>query len=275
MLCPLGHSAPVVNTKPVRSSDYSLEIQRSGPAILPAMYHSLHCIALVLRRGAGHRAGRRRYLPLGVHCLYVHLHPGCSDGSAAGGGPGEVTLRTLPRLRDHVLSDIAFELHHLVRRGPIADSRATHDLVIALAHHVAVTYPWPGGPEPRLGTRFLEQVMDLFPEGPASSCRVGRVAEWCGLSRSHFSHRFRALTGLWPQAMVLGSRIEAAKHLLEQGSLSLGEVAYASGFADQSHLTRAFRQAPVSRRPGTGTSGRPRRPDSNRTDVQDRRAPAR
>jgi AraC family transcriptional regulator len=48
---------------------------------------------------------------------------------------------------------------------------------------------------------------------------------------------------LWPQAIVLGSRIEAAKHLLEQGSLSLGEVAYASGFADQSHLTRVLRQA--------------------------------
>jgi AraC family transcriptional regulator len=37
--------------------------------------------------------------------------------------------------------------------------------------------------------------------------------------------------------------MEAAKHLLEQGDASLSQVAYAAGFADQSHLTRAIRGA--------------------------------
>jgi AraC family transcriptional regulator len=43
--------------------------------------------------------------------------------------------------------------------------------------------------------------------------------------------------------MVIGSRIEAAKHLLEGAAVSLSEVAYRAGFADQSHLTRVFQRA--------------------------------
>jgi AraC family transcriptional regulator len=43
--------------------------------------------------------------------------------------------------------------------------------------------------------------------------------------------------------MVIGSRIEAAKHLLEGAAVSLSEVAYRAGFADQSHLTRVFHRA--------------------------------
>jgi hypothetical protein len=144
----VGHSAPVVNTKPVRASDYSIETQCSGPATLPAMYHNLHRIALVLsgepvivrdgggigppaRLTAGEASitaagpGRRVRWPMGIHCLYVHLHPRLLRRlSAAGGGPGEVTLRTLPRLRDRVLSEIGFELHHLLRQ---ADRRQPGD----------------------------------------------------------------------------------------------------------------------------------------------------
>ena len=42
--------------------------------------------------------------------------------------------------------------------------------------------------------------------------------------------------------MSLGTRIEAAKHLLERDEASLSQVAYAASFADQSHLTRRFKR---------------------------------
>jgi AraC family transcriptional regulator len=260
MLYSVGPSIPVANAKPVRTPDYSIEIQRSGPAGLPAIYHNLHLIAIVLsgepvviRQEAGRRhavripaglasihpagPGTQVIWPDGIHCLYVHLHPRLIRRFVPGG-----TLHTRPRLRDPVIRGIGFELDRLVHTRPI-DGRAVHELVIALAHHVAARYPAGAPPPVLVGSRELEQVLDVFRERVPSTYAVESVAEWCGLSRSHFSRRVRALTGLWPLAMVLGSRIEAAKHLLESGTTPLSGVAYASGFADQSHLTRALRCA--------------------------------
>jgi AraC family transcriptional regulator len=259
MLYSLGSSIPVVNAKPVRTLDYSIEVQRSGPAGLPAMYHNLHLIAIVLtgepvviRQVAGRRhaaripagqvsihpagPGLQVIWPDGIHCLYVHLHPRMIRRLAPG-----ASLQARPRLEDPVIRGIGLELDRLVHTRPI-DGRAVHDLVVALAHHVAARYPAPAAQPILVGNRELEQVLDVFRERVPSFDGLEAVADWCGLSRSHFSRRVRALTGLWPQAMVLGSRMEAAKHLLESGTLPLSDVAYASGFADQSHLTRALRR---------------------------------
>lgn len=255
-------SSPVVNARPIRTTDYSVEVQRSGPASLPAIYHNLHLVTIALagesvivrgepgesppvRLVAGESCvrpagqGRPVRWPLGIHCLHVHLHPrlirrvGRSDG-------GSLEMR--PHSRDPMVRDIGFELYRLVRSGLHFDSRAS-DLVMALAHHVAAAYAAPAAPPVMVGTRSLEQVLDVFREQAPPASRVDAVAAWCGLSRPHFSRRIRSLTGLWPQTMILGSRIEAAKHLLERRETSLSRIAYATGFADQSHLTRAFRQS--------------------------------
>jgi AraC family transcriptional regulator len=262
MLRSLDRSAPVFNCKPIRTGDYSVEIQRSGPATLPAMYHNLHLVtvmlggeSVVVRGGArdGHAVrlatgessvrpagpGRQVTWPQGVHCLYVHLHPRLVR--RLGGGPAH-SLETRSRLGDRVVRDLGFELYRLVQADAL-DHRAAGDLVLALADHVAASYPASAEPPVPVGVRSLEQVLDRFREGNPASYSVDSVARWCGLSRPYFSRRIRALTGLWPQAMILGSRIEAAKHLLERGDASLSEVAYETGFADQSHLTRALRRS--------------------------------
>ena len=51
--------------------------------------------------------------------------------------------------------------------------------------------------------------------------------------------RFR---GTKPDAFVLERRLARARELLTSTDLSLSEVAFAVGFADQSHFTRHFRQ---------------------------------
>lgn len=267
MLRSLNGSIPVVNTKPVRTRDYSVEIQRSGPAVLPAIYHNLHVVTValsgepvVLRGSPGDQhavrlasgdssigpagPGRQVTWPNGIHCLHVHLHPRLVRrlGGVTSAAP-TTTLESRPRLRDRVIGEIGFELFHLVRGTRTFDLRAVDRLVTALGHHLVAAYQAPAAPALRIGTRTVEEVLDLFRESPVTAGGVGTVADWCGLSRSHFSRRLHALTGLWPQAMIVGSRIEAAKHLLERDGGSLSQVAYTSGFADQSHLTRAFRRA--------------------------------
>jgi AraC family transcriptional regulator len=263
MLRSLDGATPVANSKPLRTSEYSVEVQRSGPATLPAIHHNLHLVTVVLtgepvvlpgdpREGSSVRLlagdstvrpsgpGRRVCWPQGIHCLHVHLHPRLVRRLSRSAASG---LQMLPRLRDPIIRDIGLQLYSLVGSGAPLDPRAAPGLVMALAHHVASAYPGPDTPVVQVGARTLEQVLDAFRERPPASYPVSTLAAWCGLSRPHFSRRIRALTGLWPQTLILGSRIEAAKHLLERGEASVSEVAYAVGFADQSHLTRVLRRS--------------------------------
>jgi AraC family transcriptional regulator len=279
MISSFSGSAFIVNSKPIRSRDYSVEVQRSGPAALPPIYHNLHVVAItlsgepvIIRGDAGHLRserlapgevsisaagpGTRVIWPAGIHCLYIHLHPRLiRQIAAAMGGAADITLQGRSRLHDPIIRAIGFEIDSLVHTKVPLNVRAAHDLVMALAHHVTKLYSAPASRAVQVGARSLEEVLDVFRESDTTSCRVGSVAEWCSLSRSHFSHRIRSLTGLWPHTMVLGSRIEAAKHLLEQCSMPLSEVAYETGFADQSHLTRTLRRV-TGHTPASYRSGR-------------------
>ncbi len=63
-----------------------------------------------------------------------------------------------------------------------------------------------------------------------------------GLSLSHFCHAFKASTGMPPYRWHLNTRVRRAQKLLVETSDPLAEIALASGFADQSHFSRAFRR---------------------------------
>lgn len=45
-----------------------------------------------------------------------------------------------------------------------------------------------------------------------------------------------------PHRWLLKARVERAREMLEKTAESVGEIANACGFADQSHLTRTFRK---------------------------------
>ncbi|MFN3670580.1 MAG: AraC family ligand binding domain-containing protein [Bosea sp. (in: a-proteobacteria)] len=61
-----------------------------------------------------------------------------------------------------------------------------------------------------------------------------------GLPRHHLIRAFRRETGLTPHAYLVDVRIRRARERLRRGE-ALGDVAAATGFCDQAHLTRAFK----------------------------------
>jgi len=266
MLCSLHDHTPIANAKPIRTADYSVELQRSGPAVLPALYHNMHMVMVCLSgrpfvvrsNGREERAtpfspgessihasgpGDRVTWPLGMHCLYVHLHPrlvrrvGQSVHRSS-----SVVLATRHRLRDVVIRDIGLQLYDFVGRAALTGDRDVRDLVLALAHHVVVGYAAEEPATPHIGTLSIEEALDAFREDTLDWKGVSALAARAGLTRSHFSRRIQALIGVSPHRLVLGSRVEAAKHLLSRRDTSLSEVAYATGFSDQSHLTRVFKK---------------------------------
>ncbi len=64
----------------------------------------------------------------------------------------------------------------------------------------------------------------------------------CGTPVVRFIRSFKAATGQTPYKYVLSRRIARAQELLATGDAALAEIAYACGFASQSHMTDVFRQ---------------------------------
>lgn len=71
---------------------------------------------------------------------------------------------------------------------------------------------------------------------------IAELAHMCGLSRSYFIKAFGRSFGRTPHRWLTDLRVRKARDLL-RGSMSIAEVAYACGFADQSHFTRVFSDA--------------------------------
>lgn len=66
------------------------------------------------------------------------------------------------------------------------------------------------------------------------------LAKVAGLPRHHLIRAFRRETGLTPHAWLIDVRVRRARERLRRGEAP-GEVAAATGFCDQAHLTRAFK----------------------------------
>jgi AraC-type DNA-binding domain-containing proteins len=72
---------------------------------------------------------------------------------------------------------------------------------------------------------------------------VAELARVTGLSESWFSRVFKATTGQPPIRWIAAQRVRAAQRMIGDGSaMPLADVALATGFADQAHLSRAFRR---------------------------------
>lgn len=76
-------------------------------------------------------------------------------------------------------------------------------------------------------------------DDPAAAVTLEELGRLCQLSRFQLIRAFMRATGLTPHAYIIQRRIDLARRLIG-GGLALAEAAADSGFADQSHMTRAF-----------------------------------
>lgn len=72
--------------------------------------------------------------------------------------------------------------------------------------------------------------------------RLSEIARECGLSISHFARSFKTSFGISTHQWLIQHRIDHARQLMSQTSMSLIEIAIQSGFNDQAAFTRAFHQ---------------------------------
>jgi AraC family transcriptional regulator len=103
---------------------------------------------------------------------------------------------------------------------------------------------------PRLGSEpglrhsppWLARAVEMIFTSDAPDLKVANVAKEVGVHPVHLARVFAAHLGCAPGQYLRGRRLERAARLLGKGTASLAQIAAAEGFADQSHLTRAFRK---------------------------------
>lgn len=123
-------------------------------------------------------------------------------------------------------------------RAPLAlHARPRLDLLEAMT----VSEPLPpvhGGLSP--GT--LRRVRIYIEQHLTERIQLADLAAVAGLSVYHFAREFKRTVAVSPHSYVTRRRVEKAQEMLARTDLPLSDVALASGFFDQSHLARHFRE---------------------------------
>lgn len=72
---------------------------------------------------------------------------------------------------------------------------------------------------------------------------IGKMAQLANMSSTLFNQRFQELLHMTPSDYLLTLRVQAARRLLTETDLSIATVASNTGFYDQSHFCKRFRES--------------------------------
>lgn len=100
-----------------------------------------------------------------------------------------------------------------------------------------------------LQDKQIGRAMQLIHRDPAVNWSVASLAREAAMSRSAFAARFRELVSESPMQYVARWRMQVAVTLLEEGKVSVGEVADKLGYGSEAAFSRAFKRV-VGRSPG-------------------------
>ena len=156
----------------------------------------------------------------------------------------DVELEARLDLRDRHINALVFALQADLEDGSPAGPIYGESLGTALAHYLIRRYAvrrihageYKGGIPPAR----LNRVLDFLRQNYARDTRLWELAQLAGMSPHYFCELFKQSTGLTPHQYSLQQRIAYAKERLRNPEATVGQVARATGFADQSHFTKVF-----------------------------------
>ncbi|WP_445262600.1 AraC family ligand binding domain-containing protein [Pseudomonas sp. EA_105y_Pfl2_R69] len=170
------------------------------------------------------------------------------DNTQVGGVLAELELsqQGAPSFASSVLHDpqlhrLFAELHRLLGSNASALQQQTawrEAIALLFQRHGRI----PTGLAPGREPLAVARAKDLLASQLATPPSLEALAQAVNLSPFHFARVFRRATGLPPHAWLKQRRLEQARGLLKSGCTPLN-VALQLGYADQSHLSRQFKQA--------------------------------
>jgi len=87
----------------------------------------------------------------------------------------------------------------------------------------------------------IKAVCDYFEKNYANAITLDQLSGFTGMNKYHLLHSFTKQKGISPYSYLETIRINHAKRFLEQGDTP-ADVAFLTGFSDQSHFTNFFKK---------------------------------
>jgi AraC family transcriptional regulator len=174
----------------------------------------------------------------------------------------EVELIPQLAIEDPVIQQLALALKTEIQTGCMSGRLYGELLGTALAARLVQNYA-VGKPVLEfkangLSRSQLARVIDYMQANLTQDLSILDLATLTSMSESHFSRSFKRSVGISPYQYLMQQRVERAKQLLAQQSLALAKplpqqkppgtgiaistIALDCGFANQTHLTKVFRQ---------------------------------
>ncbi len=150
-----------------------------------------------------------------------------------------------PVLRDVKFARLFDRAFVAAVQGPLAvDAIAREEALYAFLAHVVARHTTvqlrQSAPLVRRGTNLaIARARTRIDDDPAAAVTLESLAADAGLSRFQLLREFTRETGLPPHAYLVQRRVSLARRLIAAGG-ALADAALGAGFADQSHMTRAF-----------------------------------
>ena len=186
----------------------------------------------------GHAAGQTGWT---YRMLYPEADLLRQAASNVAGRPRDIPYFPQPIIKDAYLTGLIRNLHIVLEQSVSPLERQTHFLEtlgqLVLRHADDRPSAAPPTGEHRAVKRARTYLEGHYPENVS----LIQLAEVSDLSPFHLTRIFSQTVGLPPHAYLTQVRISRAKSLLQQG-WSIAQVAFETGFADQSHLTRHFKR---------------------------------
>jgi AraC-like DNA-binding protein len=113
---------------------------------------------------------------------------------------------------------------------------------LALEQMLALVWEWWLLPPPMPSDTAVQEVIRQVQRRPGQVWEVSEMARRAHLSRAQFTRRFRALTGRAPMAYVIRARLDLARQLVLETTMSLTAIAAELGYEDLYFFSRQFKQ---------------------------------
>jgi len=85
-------------------------------------------------------------------------------------------------------------------------------------------------------------LFEYIRENITKPIKISDLADIAKLSESQLRRKFQKEFGITPQTFIQRARLQTAAHLLRNEPNSISQVAFQSGFTDQSYFTRQFKK---------------------------------
>jgi AraC family transcriptional regulator len=186
-----------------------------------------------------------------VDALYIDVLPAALNETAAQIGIDPQQLRLVEKLgvNDPFLfrigNELLGELSSPLLGGQLYFEALSMQIMIHLLRNYATSSETPVPTESEdvesLRMRF-RPVIDYVQAHYDQDISLKELAHLVYLTPAHFSRLFKRAYGFSPYQYVIQQRVEAARQLLSDPSLTVTDVALRVGFADHSHLIRHYKR---------------------------------